>query len=121
MTGVQTCALPIYELAARLARESQEWSELQTRITGQARDIEATIASAEAQRTQKASEIDAPTRATYDTLRRQKGGVAVASVLQRTCQACRVGLTPAIEQRARAGQDLITCQSCGRILYVHIS
>lgn len=52
----------------------------------------------------------------YDSLRKTRG-LAVAEVRQRTCQACRVGLTQHDDMRARSGDALITCQSCGRLLY----
>jgi len=54
---------------------------------------------------------------TYDHLRRTRGGLAVAEVRQRTCQGCRISLTISEEQRARHGDTLVICQSCGRILY----
>ncbi|HEY3117451.1 MAG TPA: C4-type zinc ribbon domain-containing protein [Chloroflexota bacterium] len=108
-------------LEAALARSTADWNSRQEEMSRRVQEFEATLASREASRAKVAEELDTATRSLYDQLRRQKHGTAVAQVLQRTCQACRVGLTAAIEQRARYGQDLVTCQSCGRILYVSIS
>jgi predicted nucleic acid-binding Zn-ribbon protein len=52
----------------------------------------------------------------YDRLRSSKGGLAVAEIRQRICQGCRVALTTSEEHRLR-GDALVTCSSCGRILY----
>jgi uncharacterized protein len=52
----------------------------------------------------------------YDRLRSSKGGLAVAEIRQRICQGCRVALTTSEEHRLR-GDALVTCSSCGRIIY----
>lgn len=54
----------------------------------------------------------------YESLRRSKGGRAMALVERGTCQGCRLSLTTRETQRARAGQQVIQCSSCRRILYV---
>ncbi len=54
----------------------------------------------------------------YESLRKSKGGRAVALVERGTCQGCRLALTTQEMQRARVGQQVVQCSSCGRILYV---
>lgn len=108
------------ELRSLLERETEAWQSLQGRLKEQLRDTEATITQLTTQRSTLMSQLAPADQAVYETLRRQKGGVAVAQVHQRTCQACRVGLTPSQEQRARQGHDLVTCNSCGRILFVSL-
>lgn len=108
-------------LQESLAREAAEWESTQQAARARKAETEAALASFQDQRTALSEQIDAAARSSYESLRRQKGGVAVAQVQQRTCQACRVALTPAQEQRARIGADLITCHSCGRILYVPLA
>ena len=110
----------VQELEAVLSRESQEWTTAQSAAQSRVAATETSLSSLEQQRSALAETIPASVHATYQTLRRQKGGLAVAPVLQRTCQACRVGLTPAQEQRARIGADLVLCNSCGRILFVSL-
>jgi len=109
------------ELEASFQRKQQAWKMAQEEANARLGGVRATLATLESQRAGAAQSIDAPDRAAYDTLRRQKGGVAIATVHQRTCQACRVGLTPVQEQRARIGNELVTCNSCGRILYVPLA
>ncbi len=54
---------------------------------------------------------------TYETIRQQRRGVAVAEVLENACRACGTTLTAALQQNARHAMQLVYCPSCGRILY----
>ena len=70
------------------------------------------------ERTAVAAEIDASSLATYDALRKSRGGQAVARVQRGMCQGCRLSL-PVIEvQRAKTSTGLVKCNSCRRILFV---
>lgn len=53
----------------------------------------------------------------YDQLRKQRRGLAVATVTDSTCAACGTTLTPAQHQNARSTSQLFNCPTCGRILY----
>jgi len=53
----------------------------------------------------------------YTQLRKQKRGIAVARVLDRTCTACGSTLTPALVQAANSPNQIVRCSSCSRILY----
>lgn len=53
----------------------------------------------------------------YESLRKTKRGLAVALAADQACSACGSMLTPADWQAARSPQQLVTCSSCGRILY----
>ena len=53
----------------------------------------------------------------YESLRKSKSGRAIALVERGTCQGCRLSLTTQETQRARSGQQVVQCSSCGRILY----
>jgi len=54
---------------------------------------------------------------TYERLKRSKGGVAVVAVRNGLGGGCHVAVTAAILRHARAGTDLVSCPTCGRILY----
>jgi predicted nucleic acid-binding Zn-ribbon protein len=54
---------------------------------------------------------------TYERLRRAKGGLAVVAVRNGLCAGCHVAVTAATLRQARSGNDLVTCPTCGRILY----
>ncbi len=56
--------------------------------------------------------------ATYERSRKAHGGRGVAEVSGGVCSGCRVTVTAATLQRARASSDLPLCDNCGRILYL---
>ena len=53
----------------------------------------------------------------YESLRKSRGGVAVARVERNMCQGCRLSLPTGDVQKARTSQGTVLCSSCGRILY----
>jgi predicted nucleic acid-binding Zn-ribbon protein len=53
----------------------------------------------------------------YDTLRRERSGLAVAVISEKSCSACGSGLSAAQMQSSRASGEMALCPSCGRILY----
>ena len=54
---------------------------------------------------------------TYEQLRKQKNGVAVASMAENSCSACGTNLTQSQHQKARMADQLFNCPTCGRIIY----
>ncbi len=55
----------------------------------------------------------------YDQLRKQRRGVAVATVNDGSCAACGTNLTQSLQQSARSASQLFYCPTCGRILYAN--
>jgi predicted nucleic acid-binding Zn-ribbon protein len=53
----------------------------------------------------------------YDQLRKQKRGLAIATISDSSCAACGTTLTPSQQQSARSATQLFHCPTCGRILY----
>jgi uncharacterized protein len=53
----------------------------------------------------------------YETVRRQRKGLAVAKVVDKSCSACGSTLTPAAVQTAHSHNQITRCTFCGRILY----
>jgi len=55
----------------------------------------------------------------YDQLRKQRRGVAVATISDGSCAACGTTLTQSHQQNARSATQLFYCPSCGRVLYAN--
>lgn len=54
----------------------------------------------------------------YSRIRaRIRDGVAVAEARNRSCTACFMSLRPQVMAEIRRGEEVITCDNCGRILY----
>ena len=109
------------QIESSLADDTQTWNTRQQQLRARLQQAQQTTATLAARRASTVQEVEPASLATYDALRHKKGGVAVSLVSQRTCQSCRVALTPAQEQRARIGAELVTCNSCGRILFVPLT
>jgi predicted nucleic acid-binding Zn-ribbon protein len=56
-------------------------------------------------------------RATYERLSRMRSGFALAEARDYSCMACRMKIRPQVFADIRRGDSIITCESCGRILY----
>ena len=55
----------------------------------------------------------------YDRLaQRSRDGIAVAAVVNNSCSACFMSLRPQVMVEVKRGDQIITCESCTRILYV---
>lgn len=53
----------------------------------------------------------------YETIRKQKGGIAVSEILDTCCNICGATLTPSQSQIVHSSTTIVHCPSCGRILY----
>ena len=56
-------------------------------------------------------------RQLYERVRSVRRGVAVAEVRDGCCTRCNVRLRPQAYNDVRTGESIVSCESCGRILY----
>ena len=57
--------------------------------------------------------------AIYNRLaQRSRDGIAVAEVVNGSCSACYVLLRPQVQVNVKKGDEIITCESCTRIMYI---
>jgi len=68
-------------------------------------------------RSEVARSVTPKTLSVYERVRRSRAGVAVAAAQDGRCLACNVVLRLAYYQLVRSGEDVLTCEACGRILY----
>ena len=60
--------------------------------------------------------------AVYNRLaQRSRDGIAVAEVVNGSCSACFMSLRPQMQVEVKRGDQIITCDSCSRILYIPAS
>jgi predicted nucleic acid-binding Zn-ribbon protein len=58
-----------------------------------------------------------PTLSAYERIRKKWRGHAVAEALEGRCSACQIVLRPQFFQDLRHSEEVMFCESCGRILY----
>jgi uncharacterized protein len=73
-------------------------------------------AKAQARSQQLRKVVDETVLATYDRILKSRG-YAVAEVLDHRCTACQVMVRPQVLSNIRAAQEIVHCDSCGRMLY----
>lgn len=60
--------------------------------------------------------------AVYNRLsQRSRDGIAVAEVVNGSCSACYMSLRPQMQLEVKKGKEIVTCESCSRILFIPIN
>ncbi len=107
----------VREAAAHLegekARVAMEVRRLQSIRDQDAKELE----EARAHRQALAGSLDAAVRDLYEKIRKARRGQAVAQVVDGSCSGCHVRLRPQAYNEVRTTDSLMTCETCGRILY----
>jgi uncharacterized protein len=86
-------------------------------LVGERSKLEKDVDRLEVERSAAHGSIDEEDLKLYDTLRRQRMGLAVTKVVDNSCSACGSTLTPAAVQTAHSHNQITRCTFCGRILY----
>jgi len=101
-----------------LAAAEAKWREEQQALAEQQQQLQAEVAKLTTARAELVKAADPAHLPVYESLRKLKGGRAVARVEQNICGGCRIIMAMQQVQHARTNPGLSLCSSCGRILYV---
>ncbi len=104
------------EAEAALQAESAEVERQKTETETSAAADRAAAAKTHARSQHLRQAVDDTLLATYDRILKSRG-YAVAEVLEHRCTACQVMLRPQVLSNIRAAQEVVHCDSCGRMLY----
>jgi predicted nucleic acid-binding Zn-ribbon protein len=91
------------------------WSAQQADLATEREGLQARLAEIEQARADVLPTIEAGDLATYQTLRRRKGGLAVVQVRNGACGGCGIAISPSLEWQLRH-DELGACSNCGRII-----
>jgi hypothetical protein len=103
------------EAHATLEETASVWSTQQADLKAEQEALSQRLKEIQHERATIAPQIEAEVMATYESLREQKGGQAVAAVRDDTCTGCGVAISPSAEWRLRQG-EVCYCDTCRRIL-----
>jgi predicted nucleic acid-binding Zn-ribbon protein len=103
------------EAQATLEDVKSTWSTRQAALKAEREELEQRLEGIEQERQTVAPRIEPDVIATYESLRKQKGGQAVAAVRDDICAGCGVAISPGAEWKLRR-DELCYCDTCRRIL-----
>lgn len=103
----------------KLERVKVRLADQNQTLTAEQADLNKDMERLNAEREAALAPLDSSLLTVYDELRKQKRGLAIATVSEGACAACGTTLTPAQLQSARSTAKLNRCPTCGRILYAN--
>ena len=102
--------------SARATKEtiSRQLADLETK----SKALETQQAELATEREALASKIDADLLDQFERLFNSKGDAAIVAVEHGVCTGCHMKVTTATAAGVKAGKEIVTCENCGRILYL---
>ncbi|HVM62972.1 MAG TPA: C4-type zinc ribbon domain-containing protein [Verrucomicrobiae bacterium] len=108
--SVKTEQATLKEVTAKVETERVD---LQKRLAA----IDEELKQVLAERQQLAKEIDPSALSRYERLMRSKTDFAVVPIRNGNCGGCHLNIPPQLAHNAKHGDELTSCEYCGRILY----
>lgn len=102
----------------RLLQWDARWEKEQGELKHELKKLGDMLTRAEAKREAQKLKVNPRVLNTYEVVRKQRGGVAVAHVQGGNCGGCRVQIPEAIRRKAFSADQIAQCPNCERILYV---
>jgi hypothetical protein len=100
-----------------LARVESRLGDQNKNLTGEQTNLSHMLERFEAERKAALSPLDSRSVEMYESLRRDRRGLAVTTIGDGSCNACGTTLTPAQQQIARSSGQVTQCPTCGRVLF----
>jgi len=75
------------------------------------------LAEFSAERQQVVAQVGKQSYSAYERICKKRRGIGVAEATDGLCSACHMSLRPQFFQDLRKGDEVMFCESCGRILY----
>jgi hypothetical protein len=118
MTEIDELEPDLEATRQELAQIRKAWDSEQAKLEALLEKLEVDIQSHRKERQGIAETIPSRDMQLYKNIRHQKGGQAVTRLKGRLCGICRVAVPSGKVQQVRGQDQIVTCDSCGRILYV---
>ncbi len=107
------------ERADEVANLESDWEKKQAEFEQQLAEEMSEHEALAAKRKSVFEELPARLASVYDRLvNRSRDGIAVAEVIDGSCSACFMSLRKQVVVELKTTNEIITCESCTRILYV---
>lgn len=116
LSAVESAENARKETQSRLDAMERAWREEQEELNARIAQLTQEIAAYDAERRDQAADIEPDILRTYEHVRRAHQGRGVARLDRNLCLGCRISLPTSTVNKARAGNALVQCPNCERIL-----
>jgi predicted nucleic acid-binding Zn-ribbon protein len=107
------------EAADKRARVTKDTISRQlTNLEAKSQALDSQQRELEKEREALAAQIDTDLLDQFERLFNSKGDAAVVAVEHGVCTGCHMKVTTATASRVKAGREIVSCENCGRILYL---
>ena len=117
MLATDSAASSLTEARAALSQVESRLGDQARHLTDERTNLIHSLERLDAERKAATSPVDAKLFEQYESLRRERRGLAVTTVSDGSCAACGTTLTPGHQQTARSSAQIARCPTCGRILF----
>jgi hypothetical protein len=121
---IQKIQAAVDEAEQRIAAMNDSFQSLKAQAEAETERLKKTQAKLEGKlgklrsgRGDLTDQIDPGTLRTYDRIRRRVGGIAFVATSDRRCLACKMHVPHQAYVSLRKGEEILPCESCGRLLY----
>lgn len=116
---VETVRNKVQSLRKIVAEIERRVEEALSRESSDKADLEAELADLQAKREEAARKItNKPLMARYDAVRKKTGTTGISKVIDGKCEGCRISLAAFMMRKLSECDEIVTCESCGRILFL---
>jgi hypothetical protein len=113
----------VEDRAKRLQTEKDKLAKVRAEYARRTAELESQLAAVQAEHTQRDQEragilpdLPKDLLPAYERVHRSRKGLAVVPVRDGTCGGCHVTLPPQRFAEVRQGEEVVSCEHCGRIL-----
>ncbi len=117
MLTTEAAASSLTEARAALTKTESSLGDQNRNLTTERASLSHSLERLDSERKAATAPVDAKLLEQYDSLRRERRGIAVATISDGACAACGTTLTPGHQQTARSSAQIARCPTCGRILF----
>ncbi|NDJ61065.1 MAG: hypothetical protein GYB67_08060 [Chloroflexi bacterium] len=118
MMESETRLAEVAELQQILDDAESKWTNEQSDLVDEKKQIEAEISGLQGKREQVVAKLDSDSLTLYDQMSVAKRGRAIAVLQDGSCSVCGVEQNTVIAQQVRQDKATVYCVNCGRILVI---
>jgi hypothetical protein len=116
MEQEENSARDLKEFEGKISREETVAAEEKGKLEADLERARQELTVVDGEKSALLVKLTFPVRSRYERVSEGKGGMAVTAVRNRACGTCRTNLPPQTLNEIRKGLQVITCETCGRLL-----